>query len=119
MRMIAPFEALVVLLASVTACGPRAAGQSVRPGAPRASSDQPLCSWERAPAHPSLLAYQITGKEGSWLQQSTKPGRITAAGTTSGVKVDPSCVRSPEPCAAFATVAAPPSLLSLCCLLIV
>jgi hypothetical protein len=115
MRMVALVEALVVLLASVAACGPLATG----PSAPGAAKDKPLCNWERAPAHPSLLGYQIRGKEGSWSELSTTPGKITAAGTALGVKVDASCVHSTESSAASAAVVSPPSLLSLCCLLIV
>jgi hypothetical protein len=119
MRMVALVEALVVLLASVTACGPLAPGQSVRPGTPGAATDQPVCSWEQAPAHPSLLGCQAIRQEGSWSELGAKPGKITAAGTALGAKVDPSCVHSTEPSAASAAVVPPPSLLSLCCLLIV
>ncbi len=119
MRMVALVEVLVVLLASVIACGPLAARQSVRPGAPGASTDKPISSWEPASAHPSLLGYQIMRKEGSWSEQGTRPVKITAVGTALGVKVDPSCVPSTESSAAIAAVVPPPSLLSLCCLLIV
>ena len=119
MRMVALVEALVVLLASVTACGPLATRQSVRLGTPGASMDKPICRWEHAPAHLSLLGYQIMRKEGSSSEQGTKPGKITAGGTALGVKVDPSCVHSTESSAAIAAVVPQPSLLSLCCLLIV
>ena len=118
MRMVALAEAWVVLLASVTACGPLATGQSVRLGTPGASTDRPICTWEHAPAHPSLLADQIMRKEASWSQQSTKPGKITAAAAAPGVKADPFAVRSTESSAAIAVVPQP-SLLSLCCLLTV
>jgi len=119
MRMVALVEALVVLLASVAACGPLAAGQSVHWGTPGASTDKPICTWERAPAHPSLLGYQVMRKEGSWSAQGTKPGKITAAAAALGVKMDPSGVHSTESSAALGAVVPPPSLLSLCCLLIV
>ena len=119
MRMVALVEAVVVLLASVTACGPLATGQSVRLGTPRASTEKPISSWEHAPAHPSLLGYQIMRKEGSWSEQGTKPVKITAAGTALGVKVNPSCVPSTESSAAIAAVVPPASLLSQRCLLIV
>ncbi len=119
MRMVALVEALAVLLASVTACGPLATGQSVHLGTPGASTDKPLCTWEHAPAHPSLLGYQIMRKEGSWSEQGTKPSKITPAAAALGVKVDPSCVHSTESSAAIAAVGPQPSLLSLCCLLIV
>ncbi len=119
MRMVALMEAWVVLLASVTACGPLATGQSVRLGTLGASTDKPICRWEPAPAHPSLLGYQVLRKEGSWSEPGTKPGKITAAAAALGVKVDPSGIHSTESSAALATVVPPPSLLSLCCLLIV
>ncbi len=118
MRMVALVEALVVLLASVTACGAPAIGQSVRLGTPGASTDKPTYTWERAPAHPSLLG-QIMRKEGSWSEQGTKPGKITAVAAALGVKADPSAVHSTESSAALAATVPRPSLLSLCCLLIV
>jgi hypothetical protein len=119
MRMVALVEALVVLLASVAACGPLPTQQSARPGAPGAATDKPTRNWERAPAHPSVLAYRIMGKEGSWSQPGTRPGKITAACMSLGVKVDPSWVHSPESSAASVASVPPPSLHSLCCLLIV
>ena len=119
MRMVALVEALVVLLASVTACGPLATWQSVRLGTPRASTDKPISSWEHAPAHPSLFGYQTIRKESSWSELGTKPAKITAAGTALGVKVDPSCIHSTEPSAAIAAVVPQSSLFSQCCLLIV
>ena len=118
MRMVALVEALVVLLASVTACGPLATRQTVRLGTPGASMDKPSCRWEHAPAHPSLLGYEIMRKEGSWSERGTKPGKIPAAAAALGVKTDPSCVHSTESSAVIAVVP-PPSLLSLGCLLIV
>jgi hypothetical protein len=117
--MAAVIEAWVVLLASVTACGPLATRQSVRLDTPGASTDKPICTWEHAPAHPSLLGYQIMRKEGSWSEQGTKRSKITAVGTALGVKADSSGVHSNESPAASAAVVPPPSLLSLCCLLIV
>lgn len=119
MRTVAVIEALVVLLASVTACGPLATGQRVRLDTPRTSTDKPICTWEQAPAHPSLLGYQIMRKEGSWSEQGTKPGKITAAVAALAAKVDPAGVHSAESSAATAAVVPPPSLLSLCCLLLV
>lgn len=119
MRMVALVEALVVLLASVAACGPLSTGQSVRLGTPGPSMDKPIDRWEHAPAQSSLLGYQIMRKEGSWSEQGTKPGKITTAGTALGVKVDPSCVHPTESSAAIAAIVPQPSLLSLCCLLIV
>jgi hypothetical protein len=102
MRMVAVVEAWVVLLASVTACGPWATGQSVRPGTPGAARDQPICTWEHAPAHPSLLGDQIMRKEGSWSEQGTRPGKITAAAAALGGKEDPSGVHSTDSlCAVF------------------
>ncbi len=119
MRMVALVEAWVVLLASMTACGLPATGRSVRLGTPGASTDQPICTWERAPAHPSLLGDQVMRKEGSWSQQGAKPGQITAAPAALGVKVDPSGVHSTASWATIAAVVPQPSLLSLCCLLTV
>ncbi len=119
MRTVALVEALVMLLASVTACGPQATRQSVRLDTPGASTDKLTPTWENAPAHPSLLGYQAMRKEGSWSEQGTKPGKITAAAAALGVKVDPSGIHSTESSAALAVVVPPPSLLSLCCLLIV
>jgi hypothetical protein len=120
MRMVALIEAWVVLLASVAASGPLATGPSVRPpGTPGASTHKPTCTWDYAPDHPSLLAYQIMRKEGSESQQGTKPGKITAAGPALGVKEDPSCAHSAESSVAIAAVVPQRSLLSLSCLLIV
>jgi hypothetical protein len=119
MRMVALVEALVVLLASVAACGPLAPGQSVRPGTPGAATEQPICSWEHAPAHPSLLGYQTLRQEGSWSELGARPGKITADAAVLGVKGDLFCVHFTEPSAASVVVAAPPSLLSLGALLIV
>jgi len=119
MRTVALIEALVVLLASVIACGSPATGPSVGPGAPGAATDKPTFTWERAPVHPSLLGNQILRKEASWSQQGTKPGKITAAVAVPGVKVDPSRVHSTESSGVIAAVVPPPSLLSLRCLLTV
>ncbi len=119
MRTVALVEALVVLLASVIACGSPAIGQSVRLGAPGAATDTPTSTWERAPAHPSLLGNQILRKEASWSQQGTKPGKITAALAVPGVNVDPFRVHSTESFAALTAIVPPSSLLSLCCLLTV
>ena len=119
MRTVALVEALVVLLASVAPCGPRVTGQPIRSGTPGAPTDKPICTWEHAPAHPSWLACQIMRKEGSWSEQGTTPGKITAARTALGVRVNPSYVRSTESSVAIAAVVSQPSLLSLCCLLIV
>ena len=119
MRTVALVEAWVVLAASVTACGPLATGPSVRLGTPGALADKPSSSWEHAPAHPSLVGDQITRKEVSSSQQSTKPGKITAADAALGEKVNPSGVHSTESPAAGTIVVPQPSLLSLCCLLIV
>ena len=96
MRMVALVEAWVVLLASVTACGPSATGQPVRLDTPGASTDKPICTWEHAPAHSFLLGYQIMRKEGSWSEQGTKRSRITAVGTAPGVNADSSGVHSNE-----------------------
>ncbi len=119
MRTVALVEAWVVLLASVAACGPLATGQSVRRGTPGAAMDRPICTWENAPTHPSLLGDQIQRKGGSGSQPSAKPDKIMAAAALPGAKVDPSGVHFPESSAAFPAVVPPPSLLSLGCLLIV
>jgi hypothetical protein len=119
MRIVALVEALVVLLASVTAYGARATGQSARPGTAGAATDKPICTWEHAPAQASLLGDQVMRKEGSWPEQGTKPGKITAAAAAPGVKVDPSRVHPAGSAVGVAAVAPQPSLLSLCCLLIV
>jgi hypothetical protein len=119
MRMVALVEALVVLLASVTACGPLAAAPSVRRGTPAAATDRPIYSWEQAPAHPSLLGDQIQRKEGSGYEQGTKPNKITATAAARGVRMDPFGVHSAASSAASAAIGPQPSLLSLCCLLIV
>jgi hypothetical protein len=119
MRMVALIEAVVVLLASVTACGPLAAGQSGGLRTPGASTDKPTSSWEHAPDHPSLLEYQITRKESCPSEQGTRPAKITAAETTLGVKARPFCRRFAESSAGIGAVVPQPSLLALCCLLIV
>lgn len=119
MRIVALVEALVVLLAAVTAYGPSALPVSVCSGVPGAPTDNPACRLEHTPAHPLSLGDQITRKEGFLSEQSTKPCKITAVGAALGVKADPSCVHQTEPSAAISAVVQRPSLLSLCCLLIV
>jgi hypothetical protein len=119
MRIVALVEALVVLLASVAAYGPRAIGQSVRPGTAGAATDRPICTWEQAPAQSSLLGDQVLRKEVSWSQQGAKPGKITAAAAALGVKAGPSRVYPAGSAVGVAAVVPQPSLLSLCCLLTV
>jgi hypothetical protein len=119
MRIVALVEALVVLLASVTAYGPPATGQSVRLGTAGAATDKPICTWEHASARPSLLGDQVMRKEGSWSEQGIKPGKITAVGATPGVKVHPSRVHPTASSVGIAAVVPQPSLLSLRCLLII
>jgi hypothetical protein len=119
MRMVALIEALVVLLASVTACGPLATGPSGGLRTPGASTDRPTSSWDHAPDHPSLLEYQIARKESCSSEQGAKPAKIMAAETALGVKARPFCRRFAESSAGIVAVVPQPSLLSLCCLLIV
>jgi hypothetical protein len=119
MRIVALVEALVLLLASVAAYGSPATGQSVRLGTAGAATDKPICTWEQAPAQSSLLADQIARKEASWSQQGAKPGKITAVVAVPGGKAGPSRVPSAASSVGIAAVVSQPSLLSLCCLLIV
>jgi hypothetical protein len=119
MRIVALVEALVVLLASVAAYGPRAIGQSVRPGTPGVATDRPICTWEQAPAQLSLLGDQVMRKEVSWSQQGAKPGKITAVVAVPGVKAGLSRVYPAGSAVGAVAVVSQPSLLSLCCLLIV
>jgi hypothetical protein len=119
MRIVALVEALVLLLASVAAYGPRATGQSVRPGTPGVATDRPICTWEQAPAQSSLLGDQVMRKEASWSQQGAKPGKITAAAAVPGVKAGLSRVPPAGSAVGAVAVVPQPSLLSLRCLLIV